>query len=277
MDIQTRQTHLSEMGVPQWHARFVLVGAAKSPKINVLPLKVPVSPVKVEDLPVVGPLGKIENSPMAVQVTGAGEAVESLISEISQPLIKSSSSGVKVLAEMPELLPESVDATAFNSVPKISNGKIPNISLGAFVTGGYVVVSEMGSNISHLEEESLLQNIIRVVDSACSKFEFVGGFNWPVFNSAKVLVGQELLHEVLIARWLASFDLAQARVLMCFGKQSKKIIEDLFIDSPQQLGRCKIVFFNDSLTDLYKVSFRKKDVWKILSENLDKFDRSGEA
>jgi len=277
MDIQTRQMHLSEMGVPQWHTRFVLVGAAKSPKINVPPLKAPVSPETVGGLSVVEQLGKNESSPLAVQITGAGESVGSLISEISQPLINGSSSGAKVLAERPELVPESVDDTAINGVPKISAGEIPNVSLGAFVTNGYVVVSEMGSNISHLEEGSLLQNIIRVVDSACSKFEFVGGFNWPVFNSAKVLVGQELLHEALIERWLASFDLAQARVLMCFGEQSKKIIENLFIDSPQQLGECKLVFFNDSLTDLYKVSFRKKDVWRVLLENLDKFNRSGEA
>ena len=31
-------------------------------------------------------------------------------------------------------------------------------------------------------------------------------------------------------------------------------------------------FFNDSLTDLYKNPYRKKDVWKVISENLDEFN-----
>jgi len=269
MDIQTRQTHLSEMGIPQWHARFVLVGAAESPKIKTLPLKVSISPIKEQSLPVTGQLGKNESSQLAVHVTG--EAVESLISEVSQPLNEIPSSGVKALTEMPVLVPENTGTTEFSST-KISNKQIPNFSLGAFIANGYVVVSDMGSNMSHIEERALLQNIIRVIDSACSKFEFVGGFNWPVFKSSKVLVGQELLHENLVARWLESFNLGQARVLMCFGGQSKKIIENLYNNSPQQLGGCKAVFFNDSLTDLYKNPYRKKDVWKVISENLDEFN-----
>jgi len=273
MDNYTRQAHLSEMGVSQWHARLVLVGAAESPKISVLPLKALESPIKFQELPVVSQIGNMESPQAAI----SGGAVESLVGGVPKSPIKSPSSGVKSLAEMPILTTDSDGVTETVSAPQIRGGKIPDVSFGAFVSDGYIVVSDMGSDVSHLEEVSLLQNIIKVVDSSCSRFEFSGGFNWPVFNSTKVLVGQELLHEALIARWLASINLAQSQVLMCFGGQSKRIIENLLNDSPQRLGECKVVYFGDSLTDLYKNPLRKKNIWKILCENLDKFSRSGEA
>jgi len=272
MNIQSRQNHLSEMGVPQWHARFVLVGAAKSPKINLHSLKAQASLIKAQGLPVVGELRQVENTPLVGYV--AAKDVESLVGEVTQALIKSPPSGVSALSEVPVLAPKNIGATELKSIVSISGRQIPNVLLGAFVDNDYVVVSEMGSNESHLEEISLLQNIIRVVDSTCSKFEFAGGFSWPVFQSAKVLVGQELLHEGLIARWLLSFDLTQCRVLICFGEQSKTYVEALLNGSSQQLGGCKAVFFDNSLTNLYKAPLRKKDVWKVLSENLDIFNRS---
>lgn len=275
MDIQSRQNLLTEMGVSQWHTRFVLVGAAESPKINIKPLKSPVSSVPivaVQGLPVVGELGQMGNSPLVAHI--AAEAVESLIGEVSQSLIKRPPSDVSALSEMLVLAPENVGASELKSSASNSGRQIPNVSLGAFVANGYVVVSEMGSDASHLEEVSLLQNIIRVVDSTCSSFEFVGGFSWPVFHSAKVLVGQELLHEVLIARWLSSFNLDQCQVLICFGEECKAYVDALFNDSSQQFGGCKVVFFDNSLTDLYKAPLRKKDVWKVLSDNLDVFNRS---
>jgi len=275
MDIQSRQNQLSEMGVPQWYARFVLVGAAETPEINIQPLTPPETIVKVQSLPVISEPEQMENPQLVTRADA--EAVGVLISEASQSLIKSPPSEVSALSEISVLKLENVGDTELKRVASTGGLEIPNVSLGAFVAEGYVVVSEMGSNVSHLEEVSLLQNIISVVDKPCSKFEFVGNFSWPVFHSAKVLIGQELLHETLIARWLVSFNLAQCRVLLCFGGQSKEYVQALLNDSSQELGGCKAIFFDNSLTDLYKMPLRKKDVWKVLSENLDIFNRVGKA
>jgi hypothetical protein len=270
MDIQTRQSHLSEMGVPQWHARFTLVGAAVSPQLNRPLLPAVPSPEKYQDSPAVIQLEKMESLPLAVHV--ASEVVESLVGNISESEAKQPSSGVEALLKVSVEKPETITTSKFPLATKISTRRIQNVSLGAFVSDKYLVISEMGGHVSHLEEMSLLQNIIKVIDSRYAVFEFGGCFNWPVFNSAKVLVGQESLHEELIAWWLASFNSTQSRVLMCFGQQTKKIIENLLEGSSKELGECKAVFFGESLTDLYKAPLRKKEVWNVISENLEKFN-----
>jgi hypothetical protein len=274
MNIQTRQAHLIEMGVHQWHPRFKLVGAAKSPVINKQSFKSLESSEKAEDLLVSSSLEKIENTPVTSLIVN--DNVEPLIGEVSHPLKNGLSSVVSTLAEGSVLTPVSSIAES-SGLPQITGGPIPNLSLGAFISGNYLVVSEVGGGVPYLDEISLLQNILRVVDSKCLNLAFQGGFNWPVFKSAKVLLGHELLHEDLILRWLSSFDLNENRVLMSFGGQSNKVIEDISNNSALQLGGAKVVFFNDSLADLYKTPFRKKDVWKVLVENSDIFNKSSES
>jgi hypothetical protein len=272
MNIQTRQAHLLEMGVPQWHARFTLVGAAESPEISV-PTKKNLEPaVKVQALPVNRPPEKIENTTFSGLVTK--EKDESLIDQVPRPLNNSLSSSADTLAEDLVLTSANNSVVESSGLPQTTDLLIPNLSLGAFVSGNYLVVSELEGDVPYLDEISLLQNILKIVDNRCSKLQFRGGFNWPVFKSPKVLVGHELLHEALVGRWLASFDRGENQVLMSFGEQSNNVIGSILNDSAQQLGECQVVFFDDSLTDLYKVPFRKKDAWKVLFENLDKFNQS---
>ena len=75
---------------------------------------------------------------------------------------------------------------------------------------------------------------------------------------------------MLVARWLKSFDLAQKQRLLCFGAKSKKNIENL-IKGPSALSSLEVIYFDDSLSDIYKAPLRKKAVWKVLSENYKKF------
>jgi hypothetical protein len=265
MNINSRQIHLTEMGVSQWHSRFVLVGAAVSPVITVPSLKVTDSIAKVDKPISLGQLGK-EDIILVAPGDGAKEIIGSSIGDKVLPKINGILSDAVKLIDTPELVDEADKSSASQTEGKA----VPNVSLGAFSAGNYVVVSEVGDSISHLDEGKLLQNILRPVDDTCSQVKFEGGFNWPVFKSAKVLFGQETLHETLIERWLTTLGLGRGRVLLCFGGSSKKMIEPMVSGSSLLKGG-GVVFFEDSLSDLYKIPLRKKNVWIVLSENLNKF------
>lgn len=266
MDTQRRINHLQAMGVSQWHARFVLLGAAESPEIISVQTSVVQNPKAVQKLADEGGLDAV-SEPVLVTEGAVGALLEGMSGTNFTP----SSLKKEDKSATAEKMPEILVAASSESLPA-SVKPIPNVSLGAFVSGKYLVVSEIGEHASHLEEISLLKNILNVVDFNCPDFEFGGHFSWPVFKSEKVLVGQELLHEELLLRWLESFALSQSKVLMCFGHQAKQTMVRLFEGVSPKLASDSCIFFGDSLTALYNAPLKKKDVWKVLSEDVDKFN-----
>ena len=270
MDIQSRQTHLSEMGVPQWYTRFALVGAAKSPNIDV---------VSNDELPaVIAPSRVAKHEAKAEDAHVVEGVVDSLLGEVSKTLqSRITTPNLKASKESAVPASEQSGASEPVEVSKNNTWSLADITLGGFVSGPYIVVSEMANSMSHLEEISLLQNMMSVVDHRCAKFEFTGGFSWPVFKAAKVMGGQASMHEALVKRWLASQALPHRKVMLVFGVNCRDLIEKRLHESSENVSNYKTLFFDDSLSDIYKMPLRKKDAWALFVENIDVFNHLSEA
>jgi len=249
MNISARQSHLSEMGIPQWYSRFELLGAAQSPSMEIIPQE-----ADLASLPSEKPKITLATTKNLVAST---EVLDSVA--ISKP---QNASDIKPEVPVIELSDDCSDIK--NAVPRMAQSFVPPISLAVFVADEYIAISDVGSEVSYQEEQVLLQNILKAVVLKGTDFQFKERFSWPVFNSTKVLSDYEGVHEALLARWFDSLQLSQYHPLMYFGSQNKELIVQS-LDSSRSP-----VFFDDSLSNLLRMPVRKANVWKVLTSNRNK-------
>jgi len=249
MNISARQSHLSEMGIPQWYTRFELLGAASSPNMEIIPQE-----ANLASLPVEKPKITLATTKNLVASTKVLDPVTLLQSQNT----------LDVKPEVPDVV-SSDDCSAIKiSESQIVQGFVPFISLAVFVADEYIAITDVENEVSYQEEQVLLQNILKTVAIKDVDFQFKERFSWPVFNSEKVLSGCESIHGSLLTRWFESLHLSQYRPLMYFGSQNKELIKQSLESG------CSLVLFDESLTSLLRMPARKENVWKALSLNRNK-------
>lgn len=242
------------MGVPQWYSRFALVGAAKSLKFCAGSLHSEEPKVKI-------------STPETLLST-----IELAAASVSE---KDFSAEERVSSGKPTI-PLDLDVVIeAKTTAAIKYGLIPQISLRLFLSDTHIVISEAGEDVSHIEEQSFLQNLLKTVRQDGAGLKFQESFSWPVFKSLKVLNGNELAHEVLLDQWLSSFNPSQYRVFMYFGQQNNELIRKLTENNALIESQFGLIFFHDSIPDLLRMPMRKADVWKTLLTNIEKFPLGG--
>jgi hypothetical protein len=250
----SNQSHLAEMGITRWYARFSLLGAAPSPEIRV-------------------------NSEIILKKR-AGFSEPSPVSADSLPASRQNIVNIKSLVDEP-LSPVSVEESTEPSIGDFkgegeqqnftrSDSRVSSeVSLDVYSAGQFVIISESSESGSRGEEIALLQNILHAAGTINAEIQFKGSFVWPIFKSLTLLVGSEHFYKHILGRWLSSVLLPQYRTCLIFGGRNQSLLADVdSIATPDV--QCNKVFFQFSVSEMLKLPARKADFWAQFSASVAK-------